>query len=123
MFQTQEVADAPDEPIRRVTARLDSAQPHAGLGYELDSTAAVVIGGTSLSGGRGGVLGAVLGCLRNQGDVAPERATTSGARNKSAGTGETRGDQCEANRVRRANPGGSAATLAEVQQDFSRRAE
>lgn len=46
-----------------VTARLDSAQPNAGLGYELDSIAAVVIGGTSLSGGRGGVLGTVLGCL------------------------------------------------------------
>lgn len=34
-----------------VTARLDSAQPNAGSGYELDSIAAVVIGGTSLSGG------------------------------------------------------------------------
>ena len=46
-----------------VTARLDSAQPNAGLGYELDSIAAVVIGGTSLSGGRGSVGGTVLGCL------------------------------------------------------------
>ena len=46
-----------------VTARLDSAQPNAGLGYELDSIAAVVIGGTSLSGGRGTILGTVLGCL------------------------------------------------------------
>ena len=46
-----------------VTARLDSAQPNAGLGYELDSIAAVVIGGTSLSGGRGSVLGTVMGCL------------------------------------------------------------
>jgi ribose transport system permease protein len=46
-----------------VTARLDSAQPNAGLGYELDSIAAVVIGGTSLSGGRGSVIGTVLGCL------------------------------------------------------------
>jgi ribose transport system permease protein len=46
-----------------VTARLDSAQPNAGLGYELDSIAAVVIGGTSLSGGRGSVFGTVLGCL------------------------------------------------------------
>lgn len=45
------------------TARLDSAQPNAGLGYELDSIAAVVIGGTSLSGGRGSVMGTVLGCL------------------------------------------------------------
>ncbi|MBD5782485.1 ribose ABC transporter permease [Pelagicoccus sp. NFK12] len=46
-----------------VTSRLDSAQPNAGLGYELDSIAAVVIGGTSLSGGRGTVIGTVLGCL------------------------------------------------------------
>jgi ribose transport system permease protein len=46
-----------------VTSRLDSAQPNAGLGYELDSIAAVVIGGTSLSGGRGSVMGTVLGCL------------------------------------------------------------
>jgi ribose transport system permease protein len=46
-----------------VTARLDAADPKAGLGYELDSIAAVVIGGTSLSGGRGSVLGTVLGCL------------------------------------------------------------
>src|SRR5688572_273418 len=46
-----------------VTARLDSAQPNAGMGYELDSIAAVVIGGTSLSGGRGSVAGTVLGCL------------------------------------------------------------
>ena len=34
-----------------------------GLGYELDAIAAVVIGGTSLSGGRGSVMGTVLGCL------------------------------------------------------------
>ena len=46
-----------------VSARLDSAQPNAGLGYELDSIAAVVIGGTSLSGGRGSVFGTLLGCL------------------------------------------------------------
>lgn len=46
-----------------ITARLDSAQPNAGLGYELDSIAAVVIGGTSLSGGRGSIIGTVLGCL------------------------------------------------------------
>ncbi len=45
------------------TARLDAAEPNAGLGYELDSIAAVVIGGTSLSGGRGSVFGTVLGCL------------------------------------------------------------
>jgi len=46
-----------------VTARLDSAQPNAGLGDELDSIAAVVIGGTSLSGGRGTITGTVIGCL------------------------------------------------------------
>lgn len=46
-----------------VAARLDSATPNAGVAYELDSIAAVVIGGASLSGGRGSVLGAVLGCL------------------------------------------------------------
>jgi ribose transport system permease protein len=46
-----------------VTARLDAADPKAGLGYELDSIAAVVIGGASLAGGRGTVLGTVLGCL------------------------------------------------------------
>lgn len=46
-----------------VTARLDSATPIAGFSYELDSIAAVVIGGASLSGGRGSILGTVLGCL------------------------------------------------------------
>jgi len=46
-----------------LTARLDSATPSAGFGYELDSIAAVVIGGTSLNGGRGSVPGTVLGCL------------------------------------------------------------
>jgi len=46
-----------------VTARLDSAQPNAGASYELDAIAAVVIGGTSLSGGRGSIWGTVLGAL------------------------------------------------------------
>ena len=46
-----------------LTAELDAADPKVGLGYELDSIAAVVIGGTSLSGGRGSILGTVLGCL------------------------------------------------------------
>lgn len=46
-----------------MTSRLDSAQPNAGTGYELDSIAAVVIGGTSLSGGRGTITGTVIGCL------------------------------------------------------------
>ncbi len=46
-----------------VTSKLNSATPTAGDGYELDSIAAVVIGGTSLSGGRGSVLGTILGAL------------------------------------------------------------
>jgi ribose transport system permease protein len=46
-----------------VTARLDSAQPNAGTSYELDAIAAVVIGGTSLSGGKGSILGTVLGAV------------------------------------------------------------
>jgi ribose transport system permease protein len=46
-----------------VTSRLDSAQPNAGLSYELDAIAAVVIGGTSLSGGRGSIWGTVLGAV------------------------------------------------------------
>jgi len=46
-----------------VTAKIDSASPTAGVAYELDSIAAVVIGGTSLDGGKGSVLGTVLGAL------------------------------------------------------------
>jgi len=46
-----------------VTSRLDSAQPNAGLSFELDSIAAVVIGGTSLSGGKGTIMGTVQGAL------------------------------------------------------------
>lgn len=46
-----------------VTSRLDSAQPNAGVSYELDSIAAVVIGGTSLSGGKGSIMGTVLGAI------------------------------------------------------------
>ncbi|GAB3018331.1 ribose ABC transporter permease [Niabella terrae] len=46
-----------------VTARLDSAQPNAGISYELDAIAAVVIGGTSLNGGRGTVWGTVMGAI------------------------------------------------------------
>jgi ribose transport system permease protein len=46
-----------------VTSRLDSAQPNAGASYELDAIAAVVIGGTSLSGGKGSVWGTVLGAV------------------------------------------------------------
>lgn len=46
-----------------ITARLSSAQPTAGSGYELDAIAAVVLGGTSLAGGVGSVLGTVVGAL------------------------------------------------------------
>ncbi len=46
-----------------ITARLDTADPKVGNGYELDSIAAVVIGGTSLSGGRGSIFLTVIGCL------------------------------------------------------------
>jgi ribose transport system permease protein len=46
-----------------LTARLNSAQPIAGLMYELDAIAATVIGGTSLRGGSGGVMGTLVGAL------------------------------------------------------------
>jgi ribose transport system permease protein len=46
-----------------LTSRLNSAEPVAGFGYELDVIAAVVIGGTSLSGGRGSVWGTLVGAL------------------------------------------------------------
>lgn len=45
------------------TARLGSADPNAGTGYELQAIAAVVIGGTSLMGGRGSVLRSFFGVL------------------------------------------------------------
>jgi ribose transport system permease protein len=44
-------------------SRLDSSEPSAGLGYELDTIAAVVIGGASLSGGIGGIGGTIVGVL------------------------------------------------------------
>lgn len=46
-----------------VTARLGSAQPTAGSGYELDAIAAVVVGGTSLMGGKGRIFGTLIGAL------------------------------------------------------------
>ena len=46
-----------------LTSRLDSAQPVAGEGYELDAIAATVIGGTSLSGGEGHLSGTIIGAL------------------------------------------------------------
>jgi ribose transport system permease protein len=46
-----------------IAARLNSAQPSLGQGYELDAIAAAVIGGTSLSGGEGSILGTVIGAF------------------------------------------------------------
>jgi ribose transport system permease protein len=46
-----------------LTARLNSAQPIAGIMYELDAIAATVIGGTSLMGGQGSVFGTLIGAL------------------------------------------------------------
>jgi ribose transport system permease protein len=46
-----------------LASRLNSAQPTAGASYELDAIAAVVLGGTSLSGGRGWIFGTLIGAL------------------------------------------------------------
>lgn len=46
-----------------LSSRLNSAQPTAGASYELDAIAAVVLGGTSLSGGRGWIFGTLVGAL------------------------------------------------------------
>lgn len=46
-----------------LAARITAGQPNAGVAYELDAIAAVVIGGTSLSGGVGGIGGTLLGAL------------------------------------------------------------
>jgi len=46
-----------------LTSRLNSAQPTAGESYELDAIAAVVLGGTSLSGGKGRIFGTMIGVL------------------------------------------------------------
>src|SRR5690606_27762318 len=46
-----------------LTSRLNSAQPTAGQAYELDAIAAVVLGGTSLNGGKGWIFGTLIGAL------------------------------------------------------------
>ncbi|CCF13546.1 branched-chain amino acid transport system / permease component family protein [Brevibacillus laterosporus GI-9] len=46
-----------------LTSRLNSAQPTAGTSYELDAIAAVVLGGTSLSGGKGWIVGTLIGAM------------------------------------------------------------
>ncbi|MCD8349958.1 MAG: ABC transporter permease [Planctomycetaceae bacterium] len=44
-------------------SRMDSGQPAAGIGYEFDAITAVVVGGTSLSGGRGTIVGTLIGSM------------------------------------------------------------
>lgn len=46
-----------------VTSRIGSASPNAGTGFELDAIAAVVLGGTSLSGGEGSIVGTIIGAM------------------------------------------------------------
>ena len=46
-----------------VTARLNSAEPLAGQGYEMDAIAATILGGTSMQGGKGSLIGTVIACL------------------------------------------------------------
>ncbi|WP_300380046.1 ribose ABC transporter permease [Clostridium sp.] len=46
-----------------IASRIGSASPNAGVGFELDAIAAVVIGGTSLSGGEGKISGTLIGAL------------------------------------------------------------
>lgn len=46
-----------------LSSRLNSGQPNSGLMYELDVIAAVVVGGTSLQGGRGTIVGTLIGSL------------------------------------------------------------
>ena len=55
-----------------LAARLDAVQPTIGIAYELDAIAAVVIGGTSLSGGTGGIGGTIIRRAYHRG--APQRA-------------------------------------------------
>ncbi|GAD10729.1 ribose/xylose/arabinose/galactoside abc-type transport systems [Gluconobacter frateurii NBRC 103465] len=46
-----------------LSSRLMSGQPNAGVGFELDAIAAVVLGGTSISGGRGSIIGTLIGAM------------------------------------------------------------
>lgn len=46
-----------------LSSRLMSGQPNAGLGFELDAIAAVVLGGTAITGGRGSILGTLIGAF------------------------------------------------------------
>jgi ribose transport system permease protein len=46
-----------------ITSRLMSGQPMAGAGFELDAIAAVVLGGTDIAGGRGSIIGTIIGAF------------------------------------------------------------
>lgn len=46
-----------------LTSRLMSGQPNAGVGFELDAIASVVLGGTDIAGGRGSIIGTLIGAL------------------------------------------------------------
>lgn len=46
-----------------LSSRLMSGQPNAGVGFEMDAIAAVVMGGTSISGGRGSIIGTLIGAM------------------------------------------------------------
>jgi len=46
-----------------LASRVNSGQPNSGLSYELDVIAAVVVGGTSLSGGKGSIIGTFIGAM------------------------------------------------------------
>ena len=46
-----------------ITARLNSAEPLAGQGYEMDAIAASILGGTSIQGGKGNIIGTIIACL------------------------------------------------------------
>lgn len=46
-----------------LTSRLMSGQPNAGIGFELDAIAAVVLGGTAIAGGRGAIIGTLIGAM------------------------------------------------------------
>ena len=46
-----------------LSSRLMSGQPNAGVAFEMDAIAAVVMGGTSISGGRGSIIGTLIGAM------------------------------------------------------------
>jgi ribose transport system permease protein len=46
-----------------LSSRLMSGQPNAGIGFELDAIAAVVLGGTAITGGRGSIVGTLIGAM------------------------------------------------------------